>query len=268
MDRYKGAPDAPKPTRVIDVGVPVRTFEVDSPSAVYISVHGGGWIAGSAEMDDVENAHRASACGVSVVSIDYRLVPEVTWQTVVDECTEVAKFVLSDERREFGASKVIFGGTSAGATICVQMLLRLRHEHLLDSVAGANLVYGSYDFGMTPSQRQWSDTLVLDPDYIKVTRPIIFPGTSEEDRRDGSISPLYADLTGLPAALFSVGCLDPFLDDSLFMAARWRAAGNRASVSVYPESPHGFARFPTRMAAELRSETDAFVRECANGPSR
>jgi acetyl esterase/lipase len=149
MDRYKESPDAPKPTRVMDVGVPLRTFEIDSPSAVYISVHGGGWFAGSAEMDDVENAHKASACGVSVVSIDYRLVPEVTWQAVIDECTKVAKFVISDGPREFGASKVIFGGTSAGATICVQMLLRLRQEHLLDSVVGANLVYGSYDFGMT-----------------------------------------------------------------------------------------------------------------------
>jgi acetyl esterase len=265
MERFIGGPGSPTPTRVIDVGVPVRTFEVAAPSAVYISIHGGGWILGSAEMDDVANAHRAATCGVSVAAIDYRLVPEVSWQTVVDDCTDVARHLLEAGSGEFGTSKVILGGTSAGATICVQMLLRLRQEGLIDSILGANLTYGVYDFGMTPSQRQWSDNLVIDPDYLNVTRPIIFPGTTEEDRRDCSISPLYADLSGLPPALFTVGSLDPFLDDSLYMTARWKSAGNRAAVVVYPDSPHGFARFPTRTAAELEADTDDFIHACAIG---
>jgi len=48
--------------------------------------------------------------------------------------------------------------------------------------------------------------------------------------------------------LFTVGMLDPLLDDSLFMAARWEAANNESTLRVYPESAHGFIRFPTGIA--------------------
>ena len=74
---------------------------------------------------------------------------------------------------------------------------------------------------------------------------MFLPGTTDEERRAPEISPLYADLSGLPPALFTVGALDPLIDDSLFMAARWEAAGNEATLRVYPESVHGFIRFPT-----------------------
>lgn len=83
------------------------------------------------------------------------------------------------------------------------------------------------------------------------------PGLTPEERRDPAISPLYADLRGLPPAFFSVGDQDPLLDDSLFMSACWQAAGNDAELVVYPESMHGFHAFPTgiaKMAIEAQVE--------------
>ena len=62
------------------------------------------------------------------------------------------------------------------------------------------------------------------------------------------VSPLFADLRGLPPALFTVGTLDAFFEDNLAMAMRWVAAGNLAELAVYPESPHAFTVFPTAMA--------------------
>jgi acetyl esterase len=56
-----------------------------------------------------------------------------------------------------------------------------------------------------------------------------------------------------------VGTLDPFLDDSLFMAARWQIAGNAAQVDVYPETPYGFISFPTRLAAIARQRIETFI---------
>jgi len=87
------------------------------------------------------------------------------------------------------------------------------------------------------------------------------PGLDAEQRRDPALSPLYADLRGLPPALFTVGTLDPLLDDSLFMAAGWEAAGNRAELRVYVDGVHGFNAFPTglgRLANEAQVE---FLRE-------
>jgi acetyl esterase len=63
----------------------------------------------------------------------------------------------------------------------------------------------------------------------------------------------------MPPALFTVGTLDPLLDDSLFMAARWRAAGNEAVLRVFPESIHGFLRFPTAMSSAAFDAMTAFV---------
>jgi acetyl esterase len=72
---------------------------------------------------------------------------------------------------------------------------------------------------------------------------------SFEERRAPDISPLFADLRGLPPALFTVGTLDPLLDDTLFMDARWRAAGGRTELRVWPEAIHGFNAFPLRLGA-------------------
>jgi acetyl esterase/lipase len=74
-----------------------------------------------------------------------------------------------------------------------------------------------------------------------------------ESRLDPDISPLYGDLSGLPPALFTVGGADPLLDDSLFMAARWLVAGNDAELAFYPECPHGFDMFGTKVALKAHA---------------
>ena len=70
------------------------------------------------------------------------------------------------------------------------------------------------------------------------------------------MSPLYADLHGMPAALFTCGTRDSLLDDTLFMAPRWLAAGNAAELALYPGACHGFVSidFAQRDAAVTRME--------------
>jgi acetyl esterase len=66
--------------------------------------------------------------------------------------------------------------------------------------------------------------------------------------RNPQYSRLYADLQHLPPALFTIGTADPLIDDTYFMEARWRLAGNKTFLAVYPESSHGFNFFPSQMA--------------------
>jgi acetyl esterase/lipase len=73
------------------------------------------------------------------------------------------------------------------------------------------------------------------------------------------ISPLYADLKGLCPALFSVGTKDGLLDDSLFMHARWVAAGNPAELAIYPGGAHGFTLFPNELSNQASARMDAFL---------
>ncbi len=79
------------------------------------------------------------------------------------------------------------------------------------------------------------------------------------DRRVPDISPLYADLKNLCPALFSVGTRDALLDDTLFMHARWVAAGNPAELAIYPGGAHGFTLFPNALSKAATARMDAFL---------
>ena len=72
--------------------------------------------------------------------------------------------------------------------------------------------------------------------------------------------PIWADLRDLPPALFTVGTLDPLLDDTLFMHARWVAAGNHAELAIYPGGVHGFSGFPTALARGANQRMIEFLK--------
>ena len=76
-------------------------------------------------------------------------------------------------------------------------------------------------------------------------------------KSDPDISPLFANLLGLCPAIFTIGTRDALLDDTLFMHARWIAAGNRAELAVHPGRAHGFTLFPgTQAGQSLRQQLE------------
>ena len=83
--------------------------------------------------------------------------------------------------------------------------------------------------------------------------------------RDPDISPLYADLKEMPPALFTIGTRDALLDDSMFMHARWIAAGNQAKLAIYPGGPHGFTAFPYTLGKEAHVRMDDFLARASAG---
>lgn len=229
----------------------LRSFVPDAVRAVYLDLHGGGFFMGSAVMDDRPNAALARSAGVATLSVDYRLAPEHPHPAAPDDCEAAALWLIANAKREFGTDRLVIGGASAGANLAVLTLVRLRDRHRAGSAfCGANLVFGAYDLAGTPSQRRAGV-----PSY----RDLYLPGEGAERRRDPDVSPLYADLAGLPPALFTVGSADPLLDDSLFLAMRWRAAGSPGELAVYPESLHGFTLFPTEMARAANGRIHAWV---------
>lgn len=218
-------------------------------NGVYLHIHGGGFVHGDAAMGDVANSSLATAAHLAIVSIDYRLAPQHIHPAAVDDCEAAALWLIEHAAQEFGTEQLLIGGESVGASLAALTLLRLRDRHQAQQhFCGANLALGNYDFSMTPSQRASTPSLFLSPQHLAEMRAAVFPGKSLEELRVAEVSPLYADLRGLPSALFSVGTQDAVLDDSIFMAARWSMAGNEAELAVYPEAPHLFMTYPTRMA--------------------
>jgi len=110
---------------------------------------------------------------------------------------------------------------------------------------------------MTPSVRRWGERyLILNTKIIEWFHENYVQGA---DVFDPDISPLYADLSAMPPALFTIGTLDPLMDDSLFMHARWLAAGSRAELAVYPGGIHAFNFFPIELARRANTRINDFI---------
>ena len=230
-----------------------------TPTGVYLDIHGGGMCIGRAESNDATNAALAADLGVAVVSIDYRLAPEHPFPAGPDDCEAAARWLIDHAGDELGTDRLLIGGGSAGAYLASLALLRLRDQGLADRFRAANLVFGVYDLGMTPSQRASADSHLIPKAALEACYRYYAPGRDAEERRDPAVSPLYADLSGLPPALFTCGTLDPLYDDTLFMARRWEAAGNDVELAIYPDAIHGFVGFPTEMAARARARIGEFL---------
>lgn len=239
---------------------PIRLRVLVPPDAraVYLDVHGGGFFMGAPEMDDAGNAALAKHARVATVAVGYRLAPEHPYPAGPDDCEAAALWLVANAKREFGVERLVIGGGSAGANLAAVTLLRLRDRHqAAERFAGANLVFGVFDVSGTPSQLRHG---------VGSFRDLYLPRRDAEARRHPDVSPLYADLAGLPPALFTVGTADSLYDDSLFMAMRWRAAGGEAELAVYPESVHGFTVFPTAIARAANERIHAFVAARAAAP--
>jgi acetyl esterase len=239
--------------------VPLRIIAPDTPRGIYLHIHGGGWVLGGADLQDPMLERIADNTGLAVISVEYRLAPEHPYPAGPDDCETAALWLARTAKAEFGTDKLTIGGESAGGHLAAVTLLRMRDRHGFTGFCGANLVYGAYDLSMTPSQRLFgNERLVLRTiDIVQFYNSFLPMGG---DRRDPDISPLYAGLHGMPPALFSVGTADALLDDTLFMHARWLAAGNVAELAIYPGGAHGFTLFPNALADNAARKMDEFLR--------
>jgi acetyl esterase/lipase len=237
--------------------VALRILAPSGPSrGVYLDYHGGGWSIGMAAMDDRVNARIASELGLTVLSVDYGLLPEVSFDQMIAQCHAAADWAF-EHVSEFGDGPIFIGGESAGAHLAAVTLLRLKPRPDFARLAGCSLFYGVYDLSSTPSVRAAkAGTLVLHGPSMRSGIASLLPGRDEQGLRDPAYSPLHADLRGLPPMLLLCGDIDPLVDDSKLFAERIRAAGGQADLLIAPEAPHAFNRLLSAMA----DRTNAYVR--------
>lgn len=237
----------------------LRCFLPPKVEGVYLHMHGGGWVLGASDMQDPALETLANACNLAVLSVEYRLAPEHPYPSGPDDCEAAALWLAQNAAAEFGTDRLAIGGESAGAQLAVVSLLRLRDRHGLQPFRAACLAFGVFDLRATPSLRNWGErNLVLSTPAMYWFFDHFVP---PDKRDDPDVSPLLADLRGLPPALFSVGTLDPLLDDSIFMHARWLAAGNESHLDIYPGGVHGFKSMPTPVGRSCVETEHAFLRE-------
>ena len=241
--------------------IPVRMFVPDEPKAMFLHIHGGGWILGRPHMSDPGNEDMAKRHGLAVLSVDYRLAPEHPYPAGPDDCEAAAVWLLEHGPERWGTDKMFIGGESAGGHLAAATLLRVRDRlGAIDRILGANLVFGWYDLRGTPSIfGNGGNPDMLSPAGLQFMIESFTPGMSDAERRDPDVSPLFADLSGLPPCLVSVGTYDHLLDDSLFFATRLAAAESPVELAVYPDSPHGFMALPSEMTKTHAARLNAWI---------
>ena len=255
-----GLPDrpvehGPEPLEVVaeaaGLRVPVRILEPPGgePRGVLVDIHGGGFFMGRAARGDARNRRLADALEIAVVSVEYRLAPEDPYPAGPDDCEAAALWVLENAEARFGTSLLAITGASSGGNLAMTTLLRLRDQGLVEQFVGAALVFGAFDLsGRTPGGRRLGEEYLVEAYAGAVA-----------DKTDPDVSPLFADLHGLPPSLLVVGQEDILFEDSLQMAVRLSAADGDVDLRVYPECPHGFLSYPTQMAAAANEDIETWL---------
>jgi len=239
----------------------IRIISPENPTGVYLHIHGGGWVLGAADQQDARMEQLVAQCGLATLSVDYRLAPEQPYPAGPDDCEAAALWLIENAQARFGTQRLLIGGESAGAHLAAVTLMRLRDKHGQSPFCGANLNCGCYDLALSPSARRWGEErLILNTRDMEMFVGHFIPdGFSVSDP---DISPLHGNLDNLPPALFTIGTRDPLLDDSLFMASRWAAAGNSSDLAIYPGGAHVFIAFDGALAREGNARIEAFLRDC------
>jgi acetyl esterase/lipase len=206
---------------------------------VILYIHGGAFVACSPVTHRPLVARLTQAARVRALSLDYRLAPEHPFPAPLEDCLSAYRWLLANG---FSPRSIVVGGDSAGGNLTLALLIALRDsgEPL---PAGAFCLSPVTDMTATGGSRQTKAE--VDPIFSNLSDAgrMIEPYWQGRDPRNPLISPMYADLRGLPPLLLHVGEDEILLDDSVLFAERARAAGVDARVVVWPGMWHVFQAF-------------------------
>lgn len=209
--------------------------------------HGGAYAIGSAELSAGLASELGRRSSAAVYSVDYRLAPENPHPAALSDAVAAYRGLLSEG---VPAEQIVLAGESAGGGLALALAVRITSESL-PRPAGIYLASPWVD--LTTSGRSMVSHASLDPsvtpDGLR-RRSVDYVGGA--DPGDPAVSPLFADLTGLPPMLIQVGGNEVLLEDSTRLASNAAAQGVEVTLQVTPEVPHVFVGF-----AGMLDEADA-----------
>ncbi|SBS77723.1 Alpha/beta hydrolase domain-containing protein [uncultured Mycobacterium sp.] len=223
-------------------------------------IHGGGYVTGSAAMNDRAVRKMAANLGALAASVEYRLAPEHPYPAALDDCYAALQWLAA--RDDIDRRRILIAGKSAGGGLAAALALRCLDAGLVE-LAGQVLIYPMLDDrtvqrstaigarGWTPQDNSfgWRSYLGRDPGEGHVS------AYAAPARR--------ADLSGLPPTWIGVGTADLFYDECVDYANRLRAAGVPTQLRIVPGGFHGFDVVGSRtsIVRQFRADQLAAMRQ-------
>jgi acetyl esterase/lipase len=249
----------PGPPGDPDVVVRVhRPVGLDGPAPCLYSVHGGGFVIGSYEMEDLRFDRWCTALGCVGVAVEYRLAPETPYPGPLEDCYAGLRWV-HEHAGELGVdrTRVGIGGASAGGGLAAGLAIAARDRGELP-VAFQLLVYPMLDDRQTTRSSQWEGVPIWQPVNNEFGWRAYLGDLYGGDDVPPTAAPARAsDLSGLPPAFVSVGTADIFCDEDVAYAQALYHAAVPTELHVYPGAPHGFDGMIPAAGVSARARRDA-----------
>ena len=227
------------------------------PSKVLLFFHGGGYCSGSIVSHRGMVTEAGRAARARTLAVGYRLAPEHPFPAAIEDARSAYRFLLD---QGVAPSKIAIAGDSAGGGLTLALMTRVRdaREPL---PACAWLVSPWIDLQMTGASL--ADKAVTDPliskSYLEELASAYLAGA---DPANPLVSPLNADLAGLPPLLVQVGSAETLLDDAVRIARRAGAADVRVNLEIWPHMIHAWHLWAAQLEAGRRAiaSAGAFIR--------
>lgn len=202
---------------------------------VLINLHGGGFNSDSGSL--IEGVPIANLAKIKVVSVYYRLAPENPFPAAVDDVVTVYKGLLEDHKAE---NMGIFG-TSAGGILTAEVAVKLKQSGVpLPAALGLFSMLGDFSRPGDSQNLFALDGLPGDLSPLDPNKPLGQEYAPNTNPRDPVLSPLYADLRGMPPALLVTSTRDILLSNTSIFHRALLHAGVDAQLVVYEALPHAF----------------------------
>ena len=227
-------------------------------SRVLLFFHGGGYCSGSIVSHRNLATEAGRAAGVRTLAVDYRLAPEHPFPAAMHDALKAWRWLRN---QGIAADSIGVGGDSAGAGLTLALWQALRGA---GEPGPACLWLISPWTDLTMSGASLATKNDVDPlihkTYLEELAKAYVP--DDKDRRDPRVSPLFADLKGLPPTLIQVGSAETLLDDAVGFAGAAGEADAPVTLEIWPQMIHAFPLWSGRLTAGRRAlmQMGEFVR--------
>ena len=221
-------------------GVPTAEITIDGiePRHVVLYFHGGVYAISDAFLAAGLASEVGRRTHARVISVDYRLAPEHPYPAAVDDALAAYEALLGDG---IAPSDIAFAGESAGGGLAIATMVNARDQGL--ALPAATFVMSPY-VDLTLAGATMETKRDVDPLLSReLLEPRVADYASGQDAALGLISPVFAELSGLPPLIIQAGSHEVLLDDAVRLARQAATADVEVTLDITPQVPHVFQGF-------------------------